>query len=183
MKLPYIVARIVRYDAQYGTCVVWLYTSMTFGASRFRCWRYLIEEKDADARSIVLFGRSLGGAVATWIAAKENPGALIVESTFVSVPEMGAKLYPILPVRLLARVHYNSAERMGRIEAPQLFIHSRDDEIIPFEQGVALYEQANEPKTFIEIRGSHNSGFLDSGADYIAPLQAFLRAIEEGVAG
>ena len=144
-------------------------------------WRYLVEEKDARGQSIVVFGRSLGGAVATWIAAKENPGALIVESTFLSVPEMGAKLYPVLPVRLLARVHYDSAELVGRIQAPKLFIHSRDDEVIPFEQGVALYEKANQPKTFVEISGSHNSGFLDSGPDYIAPLLAFLREVETGV--
>ena len=145
-------------------------------------WRYLVDEKDIDPQSIVVFGRSLGGAVATWIAANETPGALIAESTFLSVPEMGAKLYPVLPVRLLARVHYDSGERIGRIQVPQLFIHSRDDEIIPFAQGVALYEKANEPKTFVEIRGGHNRGFLNSGPEYITPLLAFLRAVESGLA-
>ena len=144
-------------------------------------WRFLIETKGAHSSAIVLFGRSLGGAVATWIAAREQPGALIVESSFMSVPELGAKLYPILPVRLLARVQYDSAARIEDIDAPQLFVHSRDDEIVPFEQGMALYEKATQPKTFVAISGSHNSGFLDSGADYIAPLQSFLREVERGL--
>lgn len=145
-------------------------------------WRFLIEDKRTDPSAIVLFGRSLGGAVATWIAAKEKPGALILESTFISIPAMGANLYPIFPVRLLARVHYDSAGLMEGIESHKLFIHSRDDETVPFEHGVALYDKANEPKTFVEIRGSHDSGFLDSGRDYIAPLQSFLRKVEQSLA-
>ena len=144
-------------------------------------WRFLVEEQGANPKSIVLFGRSLGGGVATWLAAKERPGALILESTFSSVPEMGAKLYPLLPVRLLARVHYDSAVRLAQIDSPKLFIHSRDDEIVPFEQGESLYRRAHEPKTFVEIRGSHNDGFLDSGAHYIASLQSFLITVREAL--
>ena len=144
-------------------------------------WRFLVEEKGANPKSIVLFGRSLGGGVATWLAAKEAPGALIVESTFSSVPEMGAKLYPFLPVRLLARVHYDSGARISQIASPQLFIHSREDEIVPFEQGLSLYRLANEPKTFVEIHGSHNRGFLDSAVDYISALESFLLEVQEGL--
>jgi len=145
-------------------------------------WRFLIEDKSVDPGAIVLFGRSLGGAVATWIAAKEEPGALILESTFVSIIEMGKKLYPIFPVRLLARVRYDSAALIENIKSPKLFIHSRDDETIPFDHGVTLYNKAQEPKIFVEIRGSHNSGFLDSGSDYIVPLQSFLRTVESRLA-
>ena len=144
-------------------------------------WHFLRDKKAAPAQSIVIFGRSLGGAIATWLAAKETPGALIVESTFASVPEMGAKLYPLLPVRLLARIHYDSAARIEHVTAPQLFIHSRNDEVIPFEQGFALYQKANEPKTFVEISGTHNSGFLDSGASYIEPMKTFLLQVQENL--
>jgi len=145
-------------------------------------WRFLIEDKVTDPTAIVLFGRSLGGAVATWIAAKEKPGALILESTFISIIAMGKKLYPIFPVRLLARVHYDPSELIEKIKSPKLFIHSRDDETIPLEHGVTLYNKAKEPKTFVEIRGSHNSGFLDSGRDYTVPLQSFLRKVERNLA-
>ena len=145
-------------------------------------WRFLIQDKLTDPAAIVLFGRSLGGAVATWFAAKEEPGALILESTFISIIAMGAKLYPIFPVRLLARVRYDSAELIEKIKSPKLFIHSRDDETIPFEHGVTLYDKAKDPKTFVEIRGSRNSGFLASGRDYTAPLQSFLRKVEQSLA-
>ncbi|SVB41652.1 uncharacterized protein METZ01_LOCUS194506, partial [marine metagenome] len=90
-------------------------------------WRYLIDEKAADPSGIVVFGRSLGGAVATWLAAKENPGGLILESTFTSVIAMGVKLYPIFPVTLLARVRYDSSAIIGQVKSPKLIIHSRDD--------------------------------------------------------
>lgn len=141
-------------------------------------WRFLIETKGADPSTIVLFGRSLGGAVAIWLASKERAGALIVESSFLSVPELAAKLYPLMPVRVLARVHYDSAARIEHVEIPKLFIHSRDDEIVPFEHGQALYEKARPPKTFATIGGDHNRGFLDSGAAYITPLQSFLLDVE-----
>jgi len=137
-------------------------------------WQFLIKTKGAAPSSIVAFGRSLGGAIAVWLASKENPGALIVESSFLSVPDMGAKLYPLMPVRLLARIHYDSASRIDEIETPKLFIHSRNDEIVPFEQGRALFEKASSPKQFVTISGGHNQGFIESGEEYIAPLQSFL---------
>lgn len=142
-------------------------------------WQFLIEDKQVDPSSVVLFGRSLGGAVAAWIAANEEPGALILESTFISIVAMGQKLYPIFPVRLLAKVHYNSAQLIDKIKGPKLFIHSREDETVPFAHGVTLYKKAKDPKMFVEIRGNHNSGFLDSGRDYIDALQSFLHKIEQ----
>ena len=144
-------------------------------------WRFLVEDKRTDPRAIVLFGRSLGGAVATWIAAKEEPGALILESTFTSIIAMGQKQYPFFPVRLLARVRYSPVELIDKIMSPKLFIHSREDETVPFVHGVTLYDKAKEPKIFVEIRGSHGSGFLDSGRDYIVPLQSFLRKVEQSL--
>ena len=144
-------------------------------------WRFLVDDKRTDPRAIVLFGRSLGGAVATWIAAKEESGALIVESTFTSIIAMGQKQYPFFPVRLLARVRYSPVELIDKIMSPKLVIHSREDETVPFVHGVTLYDKAKEPKTFVEIRGSHGSGFLDSGRDYIVPLQSFLRKVEQSL--
>ena len=141
-------------------------------------WRFLIEEKSAKPEEIVLFGRSLGGAVATWLAVKERPGALILESTFASIIAMGAKQYPIFPVKLLARVRYDTSQIIAQVKSPILIIHSRDDKTVPFQQGVTLYNNAKEPKEFVEIRGAHNSGFLDSGMDYVVPLGSFLRKVE-----
>ena len=137
-------------------------------------WNYLVDAKKVDPQQVILFGRSLGGAVAADIAAKHHPGALILESTFTSVPDMAARLYPVFPVRLLARFIYNTRLALQSVTCPVLIIHSPDDEIIPFENGRILYETAGEPKHFLEIRGGHNDGFLVSGSTYTDGLKDFL---------
>ena len=137
-------------------------------------WRYLTENRGIPAAEIVLFGRSLGAAVAAYMASRHKPGALIVESGFVSVPDMAAALYPWLPARRLARIKYPTGEYLQAVSCPVLIVHSRDDEIIPFQQGRKLFELAREPKHFLELRGDHNGGFLISGRRYLDGLDNFL---------
>jgi fermentation-respiration switch protein FrsA (DUF1100 family) len=142
-------------------------------------WRYLTEERGVPAAQIVLFGRSLGGAVAAYLASRQDPAALIVESGFVSVPDMAAKLYPWFPARWLARIGYPTGEFLGAATCPVLIVHSRDDEIIPYDQGEALFERAGQPKQFLTLRGDHNGGFLLSGRHYHDGLDAFLSSISD----
>ena len=139
-------------------------------------WRFATDELEFAPRNIAIFGRSMGGSVAAWLAAQKSPGALIVESTFTSAPDLAAKLYPFLPVRLLARLDLNTRESIRSTTSPVLVLHSRDDEIVPYEHGVALYESAAEPKAFFEMRGGHNDGFLVSQAGYTRALADFLSA-------
>ena len=141
-------------------------------------WRYLVEERGIPPQRIVVFGRSLGGGVAVWLASQETPRALIVESTPTSIPDMGAGVYPFLPVRLLARIHYDSLRRIPEVGCPVLVVHSREDEIIPFEHGRRLFSAAREPKAFLAIRGDHNGGFLLSGAEYVQGLADFLDGLK-----
>jgi len=137
-------------------------------------WRYLVEERGAPPERIVLFGRSLGAAVAAWLAAREGPAALIIESAFTSAPELAAKYYWYLPVHWLARFHYDTRAALGRVGCPVLVLHSREDEIIPFAHGQALYAAAAGPKQFVELRGGHNEAFFVSQAVYAAALGEFL---------
>ncbi|PTN36985.1 alpha/beta hydrolase [Desulfonatronum sp. SC1] len=140
-------------------------------------WAFLVEEKGVEPGRIIIFGRSLGGAVAAHLAAhvgrEKAPGALILESTFTSLPDMAARLYPFLPVRWLAKYSYNTLGRISDVHAPVLVVHSPGDEIIPYANGQALYAAAPEPKMFLEISGGHNSGFLSSGAVYVEGLDVF----------
>lgn len=140
-------------------------------------WRYLTGERATPADEIVLFGRSLGGAVAVWLAGRVRPAGLIVESSFTSVPDMGAEIYPWLPVRLLARNRFDSRARIGGVKVPVLIIHSRQDEIIPFRHGRRLFEAAAEPKQFLEIAGGHNDGFYVSGEKYREGISEFLDGV------
>ena len=137
-------------------------------------WEVLTVQKGIAANNIVLFGRSLGAAIASHLATKVNAGGVILESPFASVPEMGARLYPFLPVRLLSRYRLSNVDHVKLIQCPVLVVHSRDDEIIPFQQGDQVYAAAHEPKTLLAIRGDHNGGFLSSGQLYIDGIEAFL---------
>lgn len=138
-------------------------------------WKYLIEAKRIPASHIVLFGESLGGAVAARLAAREKPGALVLASVFTSVPDMGAKLYPFLPVRLLSRFDYNAREYLKAVSCPVFVAHSRDDDIVPFEHGRLLYDAAREPKQFLELQGGHNDGFIFMREPWVKALDAFLQ--------
>lgn len=136
-------------------------------------WRHLTEERGIAPERIVVFGRSLGGAVAAWLAERAAPAGLVMESAFTSIPEMGAELYPFFPVRLASRFHYDSLARMPRIQCPVLVVHSREDRLVPFHHGSELFQAVRAEKRFLEIVGSHNDGFLISGIGYLAGLDDF----------
>jgi hypothetical protein len=138
-------------------------------------WDYLTNQRSILPGRIILFGESLGGAIAAWLAAREKPGLLVLASVFTSVPDVAAKLYPFLPVRLLSRFEYNTLESLNSVTCPVFVAHSPDDEIVPFEQGQALYEAAPEPRQFLELQGGHNSGFIFTRKEWAATLDDFIR--------
>lgn len=138
-------------------------------------WRHATETLAYPAERIVLFGESLGGGVATHLASARKPGALVLASTFTSVPDLGAEIYPWLPIRLLARIRYDSRERLANISSPVLVIHSRQDDIIPFAHGERLFAAAKSTKQFLEIAGSHNEGFVFDREAWVRQFDDFLR--------
>ena len=142
-------------------------------------WDYLVEERNVAPVDIVIFGRSLGGAVGAGLAAQPGirPAGVVIESSFSSGEDMGRRLYPALPVSLITRIRYPVKEFVADIEAPLLVVHSRDDEIIPFDMAKTVFEAANEPKTFFEMGGDHNAGFWISRELYVPALQRFFDEI------
>ena len=137
-------------------------------------WSYLTVQRQIPSCRIVLFGESMGGAVAAWMAARQKSAALVISSGFTSVPDLGQQLYPYLPVRLLARIRYDTRESLRSVTAPVLIAHSPADDIIPFEHGRALYAAANPPKQFLELAGGHNDGFIFMREAWIKVLGSFL---------
>ena len=137
-------------------------------------WDYLVDVKRKSPARIIIFGRSLGGAVAAELAMRKRPAGVIIESSFRSLPELGKKFYPWLPVRLLARFRYSTLDKVVSIGCPKLIVHSPEDEIVPFAHGRAIYEKAAPPKEFLEITGGHNDGFRVSGDIYTEGLKRFL---------
>lgn len=140
-------------------------------------WRHLVEDRGEKPGRIVLHGRSLGGAVAAHLAGSRSPAGLIVESSFSDITSLGAELYPWLPVRWLSRVKYSTAEYVRDARCPVLVIHSPEDGMIDIRHGRTIFEAAEEPKRFVEIRGVHNSGYIDSFAVYDPALKAFFEDV------
>lgn len=142
-------------------------------------YTYLTEKKKIPPENIIIFGRSLGGSIAANLASTVNTKSLVLESTFTSYVDMAKKLYPYMPVKLFASFNYNTFEYIQQINCPVLIIHSREDEIVPFEFGLRLYDIASEPKEFVEIFGNHNGGFLSSGEIYTKAWSDWLEALDE----
>ena len=129
---------------------------------------------DLPPARAVAHGESLGGAVAIELARRRPLGAVVIESAFTSLPDVGARAYPFLPVRLLARERFDSLHKIrAGFETPLLVLHGRGDEIVPFEQGERLARAAGAP--LVELAGGHNDGGFAVQADARARVAAFLR--------
>lgn len=147
-------------------------------------WAYLTGQRGIAPGRIVLFGESLGGAVAAWLAAREStqkpPGTLVLSSVFTSAPALAADLYPWLPTRWLVRLRYDTRAALAQTNCPVLVAHSPEDEIIPFRHGQALFEAAAEPKAFLQLAGGHNDGFIFMRPAWVDALAEFLHQHVEG---
>jgi fermentation-respiration switch protein FrsA (DUF1100 family) len=139
--------------------------------------QYLHGRDEAGARQLVLFGRSLGAAVATEMATRFNSLGLILESPFVSIREMARAIFPSLPIGWLLRTRYDTAEKVRGLKTPLLILHGDRDETVPFAQGKRVFEVASQPKKFHRIVGaSHNDTFIVGGENYFEALREFIES-------
>lgn len=136
-------------------------------------YSYLTEKRNVASGSIVLYGESLGGAIAINLAERKSPGVLVTEGTFTSVRDMAKVAYPYLP-RFLVPNKFDSLSKVGNIKCPQVFIHSVDDEIVPFYLGEKLFDKALPQKKLLRIRGGHNEGFFESAEEIREAVAVFL---------
>jgi fermentation-respiration switch protein FrsA (DUF1100 family) len=141
-------------------------------------WRYLTEDKGFAADQILLFGRSLGGAVAAKLASEVQAHGLILESSFSSAPDFAKAVFPLLARLVIKRYDFNTAESVQHVKYPVLVLHSPNDEIMPFHLGEKVFKSANQPKRFIQMKGGHNDGFLLSQPEYQQELVEWLGEID-----
>lgn len=136
---------------------------------------YLISRQDVEPDNIILFGRSLGGAVAVDLATQRPAAGLILESTFTSAKDMAKSSFGFLPVHLLIKTKFDSAEKIGQLRLPVLFFHGTEDRTVPIRLGKQLFAAAKEPKEFYEIQGAdHNNTFVVGGQPYFDKLAEFM---------
>ena len=105
-----------------------------------------LNKKGISNDRIILYGESLGTAITTEIAQNKNFAGIILEAPFTSMVDMGQKIYPIFPVRLLLKDKYESKNKIKNIKSPILVLHGRKDKIVPFYMGEKIFEIANNPK-------------------------------------
>ncbi len=120
---------------------------------------------------IIAYGESLGGGVAAELALRRPTGGLILQSTFTSMPDIGAEVFPWLPVKLISSIQYATSRKLPALKVPVLIMHSRDDGLISFHHAEANFAQANEPKILREINGNHNYPLMNR--------PRYVRAVEE----
>jgi fermentation-respiration switch protein FrsA (DUF1100 family) len=137
-------------------------------------WDFLTGEASINPGRIILYGESLGGAVAVELAARVNPGGLIVQSSFTSMPDMVSRIAPGFP-RFLFHTRMNSLAKVKSAGCPKLFVHGTKDDLVPIEMGKRLYAASADPKEFYEISGAgHNDVFETGGPAYLDTLRLFV---------
>jgi hypothetical protein len=139
-------------------------------------WRHLTGQRGIPPARIVVFGESLGGAVAARLAARVTPAALVLHSAFTSAPDLAADLYPFLPARLLTHFEYDTLAAVKATRCPLLVAHSPQDEIVPLAHGRRLYEAAPGPRRWLELAGGHNDGFIFMRPEWVRAFGDFLDA-------
>lgn len=140
-------------------------------------WEFLISDKKFNNDNVIIFGRSLGGAVAVDLASRVKAGALILESTFTSADDMADIIFPLLSRFLYLRYSFDSQSKIKDVSSPLLVIHSPEDEMIPYVLGKKLFEQATSNKQFLQISGGHNHGFIKSMSSYQKTLNHFIQKL------
>lgn len=138
---------------------------------------YLRHSLGVPADQIVVFGHSLGSAVAIDLVSRTRVAGLIVEGALTSAVHRGQELYPYIPVRWLARSRFSSIDKVSHITVPKLFLHAARDEVIPLAHGRRLFEAAPPPKTFLELDGGHGDAFDVDSARYFGSIAAFLATL------
>ncbi len=142
-------------------------------------YRWLVDVKGIAPEQIVLFGRSLGSAVACYLGTQVPHACLVMEAGFTSAVAMGELMFPWLPIRRFLRNRFETDQRIRQYRGRVLIIHGTADSVIPFEMGRKLYELASEPKQFFAVEGAdHTDVPIVAGERYFRTLAEFFRSAE-----
>lgn len=142
---------------------------------------YLVNNRGIKPEHIILYGESLGSAVVINLAASGvKIAGLIAEGAFSKGKDMAREIYPFLPTFFFSD-KFDSLTRIKKIDAPILFIHSKDDEIVPLALAEKLYRAAQPPKQLIQITGDHNNAFLLSRQAFLSSIASFIETLSNPI--
>ena len=140
-------------------------------------YNWLTQTQEIPPKRVLLYGLSLGGGVAVDLASRRPNRALILVSTFTSIPDMAQREYPWLPARLLVRNRFESLAKIASCHLPILIAHGTADELIPFTQAERLFDATPQPKQFFPMDGHDHNGL--PSPDFYAAIRKFLAKVEE----
>jgi len=136
---------------------------------------YLVKARHFQPKNIIIYGHSLGGAVAVDLASRRECGGLIVQSSFGSVKEVARRILRIPWLEYVLKSRFDSLEKIRGVRVPILIVHGTCDETIPFSMGEGLYQAAPQPKSFFAVEGAgHNDVFAVGGEQYVRELRGFI---------
>ena len=142
-------------------------------------WSWLTTTAGYSPKNIILYGKSLGGAVATDLATRHQPGALILQSTFTSIPDMAKKIIPGVP-GFLVPTKMASIKKVPKLTCPIVVVHSHHDEIVPFAMGKELAAKAPNLFRFLEFQGyGHNDLVMGRGHEIVASFKALVDTLRQ----
>jgi uncharacterized protein len=118
-------------------------------------WNYATQERRWSPENIIIMGRSVGVAVAAYAAARYDAAGLVCHSGLISVPDVAAARFPLLPTRYFCYIRFNAVREVARSRCPVLVLHSEEDRVIPAAHGYRIFEDAPPPKRFVELTGDH----------------------------
>ncbi|SVE58845.1 uncharacterized protein METZ01_LOCUS511699, partial [marine metagenome] len=131
--------------------------------------------KGIQDKNIILYGESLGAAIAIEIAQNKRYAGVILESPFTSMINMGKKYYPFFPVSFLLKDKYESYKKISKVSVPVLIMHGKVDKIVPYAMGKKMYELANQPKFFYSQEyGEH---MVDYDKELLLALRQFIKSL------
>jgi fermentation-respiration switch protein FrsA (DUF1100 family) len=139
-------------------------------------YEYLVNKRNISPRKIIAYGESLGGSVAVDLAERREMGGVIIEEGFTSVGDMAKKILPWIPA-FIYKSEFDALRKVKNIKSPILIFHSTDDEVVPFEQGRRLFDEAPEPKEFVRLKGGHNNAFLVSQELFMGKIDSFVNRL------
>jgi fermentation-respiration switch protein FrsA (DUF1100 family) len=140
-------------------------------------YRYLTDALHVPPSRIILFGHSLGTGVTIELARHVPAAGMVLEDAYTSVANRGQEVFPLLPIKLIAKSKFASIEKVGALKLPKLFLHARHDEVIPFQHGQTVFAAAAEPKQFVELNSGHADGYLAARTTYYPAIDAFIKRV------
>ncbi len=150
-------------------------TEAVLDADARAAYDHLRVTRNIPPERIVIYGWSLGGAVAVGLASRTEQAAVILEGAPASLVDIGQRRYPLFPIRLIMRNPFDSIRNVGRIRSPILFLHAVDDAVIPISEGRRLFDAAHGDKTFVEVRGGHVTASEGDAERFYGAIRQFLQ--------